>query len=273
MKNDGDSDASPVFQVGFEVNGESIGQQVVPEGLAVGDSVAVDQPWIARPGSTTVTVIADVNRVVSEPDESNNRATLPLGEIPSPDLTVTNLTSTPAARISHAQPVIFTATVFNSSTATTARDFFVALLVDWRFESSEVVRWLGGDATIQVDLSWDATFGSTSTVSVDSSDVVVELDEDNNRLSIGLPEILLSNLRISGVSTLPANVQDGQTATFAAMIENVGEGDVTGDFKVRFEVLGNQILGETTVTGGVPSHSSTAAFSSEARCSSPGLST
>ena len=145
----------------------------------------------------------------------------------------------------------------NTSTATTSRAFFVALLIDGGFVSSRLVNGLGVGETAQVSLHWSARAASTSTVVVDYTGVVAEGDEDNNRLSIGLPEVLFGDLTVTDIETLPANVQDGQQATFVATVENTGAGDVTGDFGVRFEVVGVQILGETTLLGGVLSASTT----------------
>ena len=257
VANQGDRDNSPAFQVGFVVNGEPIGQRFVPEGLAVGSSTDVVQTWTAKPGTSTVTAIADANNAVRESDETNNERTGTLGEIPPPDLTVTSITSTPSGKLSHGGLVTFTATVHNTGTAPTSRDFFAALLIDGGLVSSQVVRGLAVGEEAQVNLTWSARTAATSTVVADSTNVVAESDEGNNSLSLSLPEIQFANLTISEILTQPAGVQDGQPATFVATVENIGTGDVAGDFDVRFEVVGVQILGETTFTGGLASGTST----------------
>ena len=271
VANAGDRDSSSSFYTGFSVNGQPLGQKFVPAGLAVGDSVTVTQTWVARPGTTTVTVIADVNLSVAESDETNNELTIALPEIGPPDLTVTSVTSTPASRISHSEPVTFIATVRNAGTATTSRDFFVALLINGGSVTARAVQGLGVGASAEVRLHWSAVPpASTSTIVADSTSVVAESSEDNNRLSISLPPILLGDLRVADIDTQPPNLIDGRPAIFIATVENVGEGDVIPDFGVRFELAGLQILGVSTVAGGLVAGASTT-VASPAWTASPGV--
>lgn len=74
IENDGELDAG-TFEVRFLVDGEQLGEHIVVDGLAAGDTAtATSDNWTATEGEHTVEAIADADEQVDEHDETDNTA-------------------------------------------------------------------------------------------------------------------------------------------------------------------------------------------------------
>ncbi|MBI4283375.1 MAG: PD40 domain-containing protein [Chloroflexi bacterium] len=250
VKNIGGGDTARDFYVSFKVDGSAIGQQLISGGLAAGEIKAVSQVWTAIPGSHTATAIADEGNAITESNETNNSLSQALPQITASDLTITAITWSPQAGINDGNSVTLTATVQNSGTGNTTRNFYVRFEVDNTYIGHQLV---GGGLAVgqakQVDQVWTAAPGShTAKATADEGNAIAESDETNNGLYQALPQVVASDLTITGISWQPADLLHGGIVTFAATVENSGAGGTSREFDVRFEVDGN-LIGRQKVSG------------------------
>ena len=241
------------FFARFEVDGTILGRKQVTGGLAVGESVAVSQTWTAEVGIHTVKVIADEFNTVIELDEANNELSQVLPEVLASDLVVTSITWLPMENIDDGQEVTLTATVNNTGAGTTSEDFFVLFEIDGNYLGrQEVTGGLSANGTKQVSQMWTAQVGPHTVKAIaDEYDNIAESNETNNELTQALPEVLAPDLVVTAITWLPSdNISDGQAVTLTATVENIGTGDTSRDFHVRFEI-DNTYIGHQLVSGGL----------------------
>jgi parallel beta-helix repeat protein len=110
---------------------------------------------------------------------------------PQPDLIVADLTWTPQDDIVAGQQVTFTATVQNSGSGATTRNFGVAFQVNSQRSTHYIYQNLAAGQSAQVSYQWTAQVGEafTITVEADSLNYIPEDNETNNTRSASLGAI------------------------------------------------------------------------------------
>ncbi|HEV8359099.1 MAG TPA: CARDB domain-containing protein [Candidatus Thermoplasmatota archaeon] len=192
VKNAGDADAAG-FDVGFALDGDSVGPISV-DGLAAGATIEVTSlPWTAAQGGHSLRATADVGGDIEESHETNNARTesFAVGAAPLPDLRVEDITWSPSAPAG-GQHVTFTAKLRNIGQGD-AGEFRVAFFVDGSLLGEVAVDHLADGSTLNVaSASWSAAQGSHTVKAVaDSDHQVAEASESNNArtesLSVAAP--------------------------------------------------------------------------------------
>ncbi|MFC7968939.1 CARDB domain-containing protein [Streptomyces cinereoruber] len=180
--------AAPATTVDVSVEGSVAGSAPVPA-LAAGQSATVSVPLGKRPeGSYTVSAAVDPTDTVPELDNGNNSRTasgkLNVTRTPGPDLTVTGITSNPAAPAVGA-PVSFTVAVKNRGTSPVPAGSVTRLTVGSTTLNGTTPAIAAGDtADVAVTGTWTATDGGvTITATADATAAVTETNENNNVLS------------------------------------------------------------------------------------------
>ena len=253
------------FYVRFEIDDGHIGRQRVSGGIPAGDSVHVLQNWGADAGTHNVSVYADSgyysseNNLIPEANETNNKRSHALPEILFPDLTITNLVWSPTDGIGDGDTVTFTITVENIGTGSTSSDFYVGLEIDGNYIGSQQVSGLSAGNSTEVSHSWDADAGThTVKAVVDYYSEITESNETNDERSQALPEIPFPDLTVTDITwSPPTDIRHGDTVTFTATVENIGAGNTSSNFYVRF-TIDDGYIGHQKVSGGLTAGGSSA---------------
>ena len=248
IKNNG-TGSLRTFYNRFYIDGTSIGGQYV-YGLSAGSSINISQTWTATPGGHVIKVFADSNKHVDELNETNNNRSEPL-YIEHAGLIVEDITWT-QTNISDGEIVTFSAAIKNNGTGTTLRTFHNKFYIDGSSIGSKQIKGLSAGSSINITHTWTATPGSHNiTVFADSNNAVSESNEINNNRT-ELLSVEQADLAITNISWSPVNISDGDTVTVTARVENIGTGNTSRDFYVRFEVNSSyNYVGRQKVSGGL----------------------
>jgi hypothetical protein len=168
---------------------------------------------------------------------------------PTPDLTITDTSFTPAAPI-ETDAVTLKATVKNIGTgdspATTASLYLTGTKV-----GTVAVGALAAGASAPVTVSIPARDAGSYPVSarVDETDAIIELNELNNSYDGGAPLVVTPapgpDLQVLGIATNPANPAIGAPVSFIVTVKNRGI-SATGAISVTRIVVGGTTLDGTT---------------------------
>ncbi|MFC1937988.1 CARDB domain-containing protein, partial [Chloroflexota bacterium] len=180
--------------------------------------------------------------------------TVTITVVPNVDLTIADLTWLPATDIDDGDGITFTAQVNNEGTDNLAQGFSVAFYIDDVSVGSSYVSGLAAGSTTEVTQGWDADAGTHTVKAVaDYNNQVFECNEDNNTFvpDPNLPPIPFPDLTITSLTWSPAtDISDGDMVTFTAIAENIGTGNTSTDFYVRFEI-DDSYIGHELVSGGL----------------------
>jgi len=249
VENTGDDDIEDDFYVRFEIDSGLIGSKLVG-GLGGGESVDISQTWTASAGDYTLRVRGDYGDEIIEVNETNNDRTLALPTIMASDLTVAEVSFSPATAISDGDMVIFDVTVENIGDGDTSHDIYVRFEVDDVYIGSQVIAGgvpAGGSTTVSQD--WYASGGShIVAVYADEYGSVDEDNTTNNQKTISLPAIDSPDLFITDIAWTPTDITAGQSVVFVATIKNGGAGSTSREFFVRLDIDG-QYVGRLSITG------------------------
>ena len=257
ISNTATGDVGRDFQVRFEVDGAFIGRQQVSGGVGASQSVQVSQTWTAEAGTHTVRVVADEANEVFESQEGNNVEEGPLPAVPFSDLTVSAIDWTPNT-FGDGQDVTLSATISNVGQGDTARSFTVRFEIDAQAIGTQVVSGgLADGAPVEVTQAWLATAGEHEVaMAVDVNNDVPEATDANNRDQRNLPNVPFPDLAVGSIDFDPATFEDGDPVDLTATVSNIGAGDTSRAFVVRFYV-DDASIGTELVPGGLPSGTST----------------
>ena len=249
--NTGEGSTLRDFSVRFEVDGVAIGSRLVTGGLSTGEQVSVSRVWTSEGGIHTATVVVDEADAVTESDEQNNQLIEQLPEVVAPDLIVFEVTWSPAAQFSDGEEIPVFATLLNTGSGATLRDFSVRFEVDGVFIGSYLVT--GGLTAGQFKVAsqlWTSQVGiHILTATVDETNAVEGTDENNNTLSATMPNVPATDLVVISIAWVPApGINAGEEVTFTATVKNISENSTTRDFNVRFEI-DNAFIGQARITG------------------------
>ncbi len=172
------------------------------------------------------------------------------------DLIVSDLTWIPE-NFSDGQVVKFNAIIENIGTGNTSRNFYTRFFIDdsilggsWYYPD------LATGSSVPILWSWTATPGNhTIKVVVDYSNSISESNESNNALEVNLKKVENPDLIVSDLTWSPENFSDGQVVKFNATIENIGTGNTSRDFYIRF-IIDDSIAGSILYTPDLASGSS-----------------
>ncbi|HEX5204011.1 MAG TPA: CARDB domain-containing protein [Actinoplanes sp.] len=172
---------------------------------------------------------------------------------PNPDLTVTGITSTPAAPV-ETDAVTLSATIRNGGTAASGATNVNFYLGTTKVGTASVAALAAGaSATVSVNIGARDAGTYALTAKVDESNTVVELNEANNSYtsssSLIVTPVSSSDLVASVVSWSPGNPSAGNTVTFSVTIKNQGSAaSASGAHGVTLSVLsGSSVI--KTLTG------------------------
>ena len=254
VENTGDGNTLRDFSVRFEVDGVPIGNRLVAGGLSTGEQVSVSQVWTSEGGIHTARVVVDDANAVTESDEANNQLIEQLPEVVAPDLIVIELTWAPTAEFNDGEQIPVFATLHNTGSGATLRDFSVRFEIDGVFIGSHVVT--GGLTAGQSKVAsqvWTSQVGiHVLTATVDETNAIEEADENNNTLSLALPDVPATDLVLISLTWAPpAEIIDVEEVVFTATVKNISENSTSRDFNVRFEI-DNGFIGQTRITGDFP---------------------
>ncbi|TYQ15580.1 UNVERIFIED_CONTAM: fibronectin type III domain protein [Acetivibrio alkalicellulosi] len=175
VRNTGDIDIINKFDVDFVVNGERI-RTITIDGLSAGEEREVWTRWLARPGSHSVSVIADpLGIVTGDKDEIRVDAKVPELRMIYPDLHISDVQWSPMS-IKYGEPVTFIARVSNQSVTSIFDQFNVGLYVEGEQVARKQVSGLRGHSTAIVDLTWipQKTGDVDVKIVVDKADRIVQ---------------------------------------------------------------------------------------------------
>ncbi|WP_440072432.1 CARDB domain-containing protein [Streptosporangium sp. OZ121] len=168
---------------------------------------------------------------------------------PNPDLTVTNLSWTPASP-NEAGAITLSATVRNAGTAASPADS-VNLNLDGTLAGTVAVPALAAGATATVTHNIGTRGEGSYTVSarVDADNSVFEQNEGNNTLTASSPLVVAQapgpDLQVLGVTSNPQNPAVGAPVTFTVAVRNRGTAATGATTVTRVAVGGTTLNGNT----------------------------
>ncbi|MFB9679833.1 CARDB domain-containing protein [Streptosporangium vulgare] len=168
---------------------------------------------------------------------------------PNPDLTVTNLSWTPASP-SEAGAITLSATVRNAGNAASPADS-VNLNLDGTLVGTVAVPALAAGATATVTHNIGTRGEGSYTVSarVDADNSVFEQNEGNNTLTASSPLVVAQapgpDLQVLGVTSSPQNPAVGAAVTFTVAVKNRGTAASGATTVTRVVVGGTTLNGNT----------------------------
>jgi len=243
IANIGGKDITNSFKIKLEANGATV-DTITVTALGAGDSVDVDFEWTPTAvGDYTLRVTADSSYDIDEPDENNNRETTEVEvtkQPEEPDLILTD-TDLPATIYADVTTTI-TVTIANVGDEDISDSFKVRLKANGATVDTAIIAALDSGGSVDVDFEWAPTIAGSYTLKVtaDSSHDIDEPDENNNRETIevevtkqpGEPDLIITD------TDLPATIYADVTTTITATINNIGNQDITSNFKVRLNANG-----------------------------------
>lgn len=245
VQNTGNTDAGP-FQVAWKptTNTSPITQNV--PGLAAGTATNVVLHFNYPDLGTFLSVATvDATHLISETSEFNNTAYTSETIIPAlPDLQITGVTFNPATPI-QGQSVHVTVSVFNGGNTST-NDPFAVQFRQKKFGvplSTQIAALAPGaseNAEFDTVFPSEGTFNTVATV--DSNNVIYELDENNNTFTQPI-DVTPANidLTITNIVINPATPQQGVAMTATVTVANNGNNDA-GPFTVSWNPDANGLL-------------------------------
>ncbi|WP_256334528.1 CARDB domain-containing protein [Lentzea albidocapillata] len=167
---------------------------------------------------------------------------------PAPDLTVTNLTWTPA-NPSEADAIRLTATVRNGGTVASGATTLNVTLGGTAAGTAQVgALAAGATAAVTVDAGRRGAGSYAAAATVDPANQVAESNEGNNTFTSGSPLVVGQapgpDLQITGVTPNPSSPAAGQPVTFAVQVNNRGT-SAAGASVTRVAVGGSTLTADT----------------------------
>ncbi len=208
-------------------NANSIGGRTLDAGLTAGQTVTLGFSWRATPGAHTLRVVADPDNKLPEPDENNNASSLPLPDVPFPDLAVSANLNPPDVGLGF--PFFVEGQVMNEG-AMTHQPFTVKAEV---LNQDNVVilraaknlpNGLGANGTADFRLRLvRSKEAKTVRVSVTFDGNAPDANPGNDRVDLSLSDAPLPDYALTGIeATPPDNPTYGQPIAFRASVTNNG---------------------------------------------------
>ena len=247
---------APATTVQLFVGEVLLGEAGLPP-ILPGASEILHFPWIAKVGNSTLRVLADPGRQVTETDEGNNELTVSYDATAFVDLVVHDISWKPA-RPSVGQDVTFTVIVGNRGNmdAWESSVELSAISIEGAASIGNVqhVTIPAGDSAI-ARFRWQAEPGEfTINAAADAQGAIRESNEDNNAADVRYDQTVLADLVVTGIDWSPDHPAVGQEVTITVTASNNGDGDApASDVSLIVDDLQH---GSTATLPGVPAGSS-----------------
>lgn len=239
------------FEMWAYIDGQKAGTECDSFGLAGNstDVYTINIPASAVPTSGTkkLKVIVDATSKVDETNETNNEKEISVTfTTQGPDLVVNQIWTYPVPPITTESTTLYAEIQNKGSTAATS-PFVVRFEVDGKSAGEVSVSSLasGSKQTVQIKTTQTLSGTKTIKVTVDPTQKIPELDENNNTLSLGVEwKDRLPDLVVESISISPNPPVAGSSVTITATIKNTGTasaGGISTPPVVRFFVDGKKI--------------------------------
>ncbi|MEE8413096.1 MAG: CARDB domain-containing protein, partial [Dehalococcoidales bacterium] len=210
--------------------------------IAPASSQNITFTWTVQEGSHTIRVNANTNLLIVESNEENNEKTV-IYPIP-PDLVIKDITLSPREP-GEGDNVTFTVTVWNQGVKP-AESFFIGYYIDDNYLGISTAEALGPGATDTSSFVWVATGGRhTLSAIVDIHDIILETDEDNNRL-LKLFSVFELAATLSSPDSSPSTTPDngeGQATAPSRPVSRIPPNAGIGDGESKNSMLLYYMLG------------------------------
>ena len=193
--------------------------------------------WTAKAGIHNIKAVVDYRKEMSESDEGNNEKSYTLITL-CPDLIIDSITWSPSEPFVGAT-VFFNVTVKNrgAAVANSSRVHFYLGGISRGYQDGNKI-YPGETQTIT--FSWFAKAGSYDVKAiVDKDNVVLEMDEDNNEMTVVF-SALLPDLTIDDISWSPSDPSTGDNVSFKVCVINQGSA-ASDNSAVNFYVNGRNL--------------------------------
>ncbi|EIC06047.1 PKD domain containing protein, partial [Acetivibrio thermocellus YS] len=246
------------FLTGFYIDNKYMGYVRVDESINPGESIDVPFTWKAEPGVHVLKVAAnDILDNLKEISVENNTKTVALTtqQVNFPDVVADEITWTCGdnVKIDSESPFGYKVKISNIGTKK-AEKFFVSLYVDGEWTAKQHINVLEAGETRELTFIVKPKSGKHEvTVKVDDPvPVLVELNNDNNVISVTTPEfnVTYPKIELSPVTWLPEEsiLTEGTSLTFETKVKNTGTVDIRNKFDIDF-VVDNVKIKTVTVEG------------------------
>jgi len=193
------------------------------EGLNIGSVRNITATWTARAGTYDIVATVDGGKAVSEKEELNNIASTSI-DIPYPDLTVLDLTWSPANATAN-MTLNLSVLVRNNGPGNLSAPFRVALFACNTFVQDSIINGLAANTNISINFSYRLRSNSSLLrVEADSYADVHELCEANNNLSRYYPNTTVvpapaaPEITFGELKWYPEKPLDGESVMFIATV-------------------------------------------------------
>ena len=227
VRNAGDADA-PAFKVKIEDKsaGGWTSHFAFPDGLAARKNGEASFAWTAGVGRRDFVFSADSENKADESDESDNSHKLPYNGTVTADLFIRDIEwspQTPSVDSDATVSVIVENKGTDAAAASVARFVIKGshpddLLLD--------IPAIPAGGSVRESFKWRARLGKfTFTATADSSNKIIESDENNNTLVNNYNDTAQADLTITGIKISPREPAVGGEVTVRVTVENIGVGD------------------------------------------------
>ncbi len=222
--------------LGYYIDDQLVNNTLV-RSLNKGESVNMTFSWTAVNGYHTFSAMADFKKQIPEADETNNTRSVAV-VANMPDLVIDSVTWSPPD-LPVGQDATFTLKIHNIGTQPVPLTR-LAYYVDDVMAGYVDVPPLAADGVVNQSLTWPISSGEHVIEFVtDSTDLVEEIDEENNTKILTLP---LPDLVVTDLSPSPAAPVIGDTVTLTVTLTNEGQSTT------QATVLSGRLDEETTQT-------------------------
>jgi len=220
--NQGDGNAIKPL-VSFNVDGKRSESKSLGT-LSSGDTDNTTFIWRALSGTHTFEVIVNPGNTIIETNINNNTKTITDFPAIIPDLTIGNITWTPAEP-SVGDTVTFSVNITNTGRVF-ANPFNYSYYIGSKSSGIEGSPSVAANSTIIDTFTWPAEPGPIPVrVVLDTTNKITEADETNNELTVTYSGTKVADLVIQSLTWSPANPSVGEIMTVSVTIKNEGTGN------------------------------------------------
>ncbi len=244
IENQGKGDSVPALVTCY-IDGEPVESQSIAE-ISPQGSTSVSFTWTATAGDHDISILADDGNAVTELDETNNEKESTFSTL-TPDLVVDSIDwSMEDPLVSDA--VAIDMTVKNQGTDT-AGAFHLSYYIDNGDPVNVDMASIPAGGSFTVHIAPRLPIGThTVTVTVDTGEEIIEMDETNNEKSADFSTVA-ADLVVKSISW-PAQASAGQDVTITVTVANQGTDKAVNsrlDLYINGELLGSVDIDELEV--------------------------
>jgi subtilase family serine protease len=214
VKNQGEG-AAPNSRLALNLDGQRETVNII-QLLDSGESATATYQFKVKLGHHVFQAVADYNDSVKETDEKNNSYAVNI--VPNmPDLVISNVSWSPAD-IVPGQEITFNIVIENTGGADAGASRIVFYTDDTISGYNDIEPVKAGEK-YNCAFTWVASEGKhTINIAVDSKGQIIEIDENNNTITINIPP---PDLTVQDITFSPSNYVTGDTVTVNARIINL----------------------------------------------------